>query len=307
MTLQVERSELYALYSMAQELAPLGVDYFAAWQRHLGVLEEQRLGRGKDIDLSQDFTFVNAPWDILLSRPTVYVTMHFDTKFMAGIGRLARQLRANGLDRPLRAIVGGVSDDTVYRKINKNEGTALADEYDIETVGVEDADFSAKVLDTMQRRGSLVAAIDANQGTSEVYSAPFLSYELEVRTGLFKLAKACNARVQPFIVESDPARIYLGPGFDARTVGVKNAIDGSVRFMGQHILRAPDKWLHWRYAMMLTSITHSNGNLPAADAPVRWVVSEDGGRIGLDLDNLRLFELDDATYADLVKEDAVAL
>lgn len=307
MTLQVARRELFALYSMGQELAPLGVDYFEAWQRHLLVLEEQRGSGDQDLDLFRAYTFVNAPWETLLGQPTIYVTMHFDLQFMAGIGELARELTRRGLDRPLRAIVGGVSDGEVYRRINKNEGTDLAEEYCIETVGVEDPDFSAKVLDTMQRRGSLIAAIDANQGTSEVHCAPFLSSELEVRTGLFKLARACSARVQPLIVESDQARIYLGPSLDARSLGVKASIDGAVRFLGQHILRAPEKWLHWKYAMTLTSITHSNLNLPPANAPVRWVLSEDGGKIGLNLENLRLFELDDETYDSLVKEEAVAL
>lgn len=302
----IGRDELLALYAMSQELPPFDIDYHASWLNQCRYLE----GRiSTTPDLGAEFTLVNGDADQLGRRPTIFVTIHFDLRMTEGISYLARLLRAHGRTAPLTAIVAGHADDPAYDRLAMlGEDAEQSRSHDLEYVGIDDADFSSQVMGTLRRRGSLFAALDANQGTSEVVDAPFLHHRLNIRSGLFRLAHASRAIVQPFIVDSQAGRLLLGPGLDARRAPIRRTIEDTGHFLGQHVLLQPERWLHWKHCISLNTQVHSQPgeHRPPAGAP-QWYICDSLPRLGFHTGNRRLYELDESTYRELARKPSAGV
>jgi hypothetical protein len=272
---------------MTQELGPLGVDCMQSWELHRNLWSIYR--RDDVSPRVGNFDLVNADWEGLKSNPIIAVTLHYDPLFFHGTVRLAAQIERD-LDKPVCAVVrdGLESSSDGYRD-------------HIKLLSIESPGFARDVMSALQERGMLVATLDANLGSSQFHNAPFLQHELKVRVALFRLARASGARILPFIVNSQADRTYLGPVIDVRACGVPRAIDQAVRFLEHHVIRAPERWMHWRYAFRLTSTSNTNASLAGMiPGSYRWVVSADNGLLAFDLKRMKLFALDEETYRALL-------
>jgi hypothetical protein len=285
--LRVSRDELLALYSMTQELAPLGVDCLPTWELHRRLWAAYRQER--NTPSTGMFSLVNADWESIGDSPVIAVTLHYDPLFFDGVVRLAERV-GQDLGKPVRVVAreGLESSPTDEHK-------------SMRLLSVESPDFPAEVMSALQERGMLIATVDANQGSSPFHGSPFLQHELEVRTALFRLARAAGARILPFVVNSQADRIYLGPVIDVREQGITKSIDQAVRFLEHHVIRAPERWMHWRYAMKLMSIVNTNSRLAGViEGPQQWVLSADKGFMAFDLGSVKLFSIDKETYGTLL-------
>ena len=296
----VDKDRLMALFGASQELPPLGIDYYSTWLRHCRYLDDHR---GRGLDLEREFTIVNADFEAMLRQPTIYVTLHFDA-FSDGIGHIARTLRRSGLVAPLTAVVGGETTDAVYGRFNEfDHDPRAAAAHRLESVGIDDTDFTAEIMSTLRNRGSLFAVIDANQGTSDQIDAPFLYHRMSVRSGLFRLARASRAVVQPFVVDSEAGRVFFGPSLEARAAPVRRTVEDSLQFLAHHVLRHPERWLHWKHCIALTTqrYTRRHPEETVDSAVPEWHLAADSSRLAFNTRNHRLFELDEATHSRLVR------
>lgn len=293
---ETDSKRLLALYSMGQELPPFGIDHVASWKRHLKVLDDYA---GYSFDPTRQYAVVGLPPD---PSPRIYVHFHMDARFGDGPAAISRVTSATHPQRHMRVVVAGDSRDPKYRGL----GLAYADGgsgLNIETLGVDEKNFTARLVHALRAGDDACVTIDANAGAAAQHHAPFLRHDIKIREAVFMLARGLRMVVQPVVVGSQERTVYCGPELDVRDLGVKGAIDRSVHFLSQHVIRRPEHWLHWGGLMPLSSQTLTIPTPPAKeqdDAP-SWIVAphveDPGSRLALEVATSRLYQPDRDEYA----------
>ncbi|HEX2902710.1 MAG TPA: hypothetical protein VHO01_04570 [Jatrophihabitans sp.] len=297
---EIAGDRLLSLFAMSQELAPFGIDVHTRWQQHCAYLDAAPVTTSTPLKLSP----AHADLAALARRPVIFLTLHFDAAFAEGIAMIAEQLRRLGRTQPQTAIVGGRSTDAAYDGYRQQSQPGSGGLPDLDYVGIADPGFTGRVMGTLRKRGVLFALVDANQGSSEVIDVPFLYHRLNLRSGLFRLAHASRAIVQPFMVDSTRGAIFFGPALDARELPIRRTAEETGRFLGQHVLLDPIRWLHWQHCIALSTqnYTHRSATSGRHGRVPDWYLAHPAhghGRLAFNTATSRLYQLDAATYEQM--------